>query len=197
MKVDKRTRNFLYAIFFIIIVFVVLIVGTNIKREEPLPTVEYNHFVFQKMAGLWHTQWSREGTLYTVSLHFNPYEVERVPAMGKLNDTNFNRETVYITFDPEDGNLNYVNLAVAEMSLSIARAFEVTPIAACAENKTIACENRPIVDCDSEDKAVIYVRKANETRILLDDNCVILQGKDLELLKAVDKFLYVWYGIIS
>ena len=70
-----------------------------------------------------------------------------------------------------------------------------TPIPACDRNKTIACETVPIIDCDNTKELVLYVRYAPETKITLEDNCIIIEGQDLELVRAVDRLLYQFYEI--
>jgi hypothetical protein len=52
------------------------------------------------------------------------------------------------------------------------------------------------VTCDDKDKAVIQIVAEEPTQIVMEDNCITLQGKEFELLKAVDKLLYLWYKII-
>lgn len=159
----------------------------------------YNNFIFQKHDGAWHTEWQREGnkTVYDVSLRFSPLEVENVSVGGTGLNATFQQLPFYITFDPDDNrtNFQYLALAVGEVGLNIVRGLGGQIQTACTKNISDACADHPIVTC-KDDKAVIYLRTANETRVRLQGNCLILQGNELELIRAVDRVLYHFYHIM-
>ncbi len=158
--------------------------------------VTYNNFRFTKVENLWFTQVQIGNQPYNVPLHYNPYEVEAIPMVGDI-DERFQQDFTYITHDPAESNLGHVAVAAAELSLNMATAFGVEPVAACSRNVTDACAARPIVTCESTNASVIYLREANFTRIDLRGNCIVIQGSGQELIKATDKVLYVWYRIIK
>jgi len=156
-----------------------------------------NQFVFTKMAGLWNTEWQRGTTLYNIHFHFNPAEAETVPIIDTgFNLTEFNEGPIYLTFDPKEGGMEYTTVAAGELSFNLVRALDVEVIAACTENVT-GCYDREIKTCASND-SVIYLREANETKILLggaEGKCMIIQGNQMELVRAVDKLLFMWFKI--
>jgi len=180
-----------------------LFVGRWIVHEPTTnasETITYNQFVFTKQQDIWATQWQHNGKLYELNLRFNPVEVENVPVIGALNTSLFNQREVFITFDPNIlSNYKYVALAGGELGLSLKRALGREPIFACTTNETTAeaCLNSPPVTCDDADKGVILIQPANTTEIHLSANCIVLQGQDLELVRAADKLLYLWYGIMK
>ncbi|MEM3127170.1 MAG: hypothetical protein QW331_03840, partial [Candidatus Woesearchaeota archaeon] len=98
--------------------------------------------------------------------------------------------------DPFDAN-QYTALSAAEMSLSLYKAIGRQPIASCSINETFACQKRPIVTCDDENLAVIYLKHGERPKVLFDNNCIIVQGRGEDLVKATDRFLYYWYGVIK
>lgn len=175
-----------------------IIFAPEIIKPQPYEVKEYKGFEFRKIDNLWHTDWKFGGQTYTISLHYHPSEVEDIPVQGKLNAT-FQQTKVYATFDPKSprDEFKYLALAMSELGLSIVRAFGFELETACTSNQTEACEKRPIATCDTDDKPVVYLQSTGEPRVILDGNCVILQGDKMELLKAVDYFLYKQYRVIQ
>ncbi len=160
----------------------------------------YNNFRFVKIDGLWYTQWQKNEKLYTIPLRFNPYEVEDMPVEGTLNFTLFNTvRNVYVTFDLSDednSNFTLLALASAEFSQNLVKAINRQPTAACTNNQSSACKDRPIVSCDNKSVPIVFIREQGPAKAILDDNCMIIQGEGMDLLKAIDRVLYSWYGII-
>jgi len=182
----------------IIILMLVAIFGIRyvIKPNEKLETVSYNNFTFVKNGPLWYTNWKdSQGQVFTIPLHFNPKQAENVTISGKLSDK-FNYNNIYVTHDPAEYGLEYVNVASAELAMNLATALDMNLTAACARNETEPCSSRPIKSCSSN-SSVIYIKEGGETAINLNNTCITLQGEQGELLRAVDKLLYVWYGIIK
>jgi len=159
----------------------------------------YNGFAFVRVGNLWYTRFKVEDMLFDIPLHFDPKSTDNITLHGELNHTKFNTaEKFYITFDPEQDRLDYVALTSAELSLNMARgAIGKTPEAACAVNKTFACSTRPIINCSNTEYSVIYLRDAKPTGLFMEDNCVIVQGERQEVLRAADRLIYQWYGMMK
>ncbi len=159
----------------------------------------YNGYSFVFANGLWYTQVQNvAGTnLFNIPLHYSPNDIEDIPIEGQLNTTTFNSiKGIYVTFDPLGTELQYVALAVGEFDQSIVKAFNKLPIAACDKNETSACETRPIITCDNTDKPVLYIKQEPETKVIFDDNCIIVQGIGPEVVRAIDRLLLNLYGIM-
>ncbi|MEM4254038.1 MAG: hypothetical protein QXR48_01485 [Candidatus Woesearchaeota archaeon] len=173
------------------------------KTPQNKPDFTYNYFEFKKIEGMWHTKWQRDGQLFDVSLRYSPLEVERILVGGALNKT-WLQQPYYLTFDPDSNSSNssnntdfkYLALAFSELGLNWARGMGNQVITACTKNLTGVCAGHPIVTCDDDDKAVFYVRIAEKPHVTLDGNCLIIEGRELELIKAVDRVLYHFYGIM-
>jgi len=162
-----------------------------------IESYEFNKFEIKRIGTLWQTEVQMGNRLITVPLHYGPRELRRIEIVGEL-DTVFNVGDIYITFDPSTpGNKSAVALAAGELSLNLAQGFEKPLIAACAKNLTEACSTRPIVDCDDEDKAVIYLSESNDTSIMFQQNCVIIRGRGENLVRAVDRLILFWYGVMK
>jgi hypothetical protein len=201
--VKKDTILIVTSIGIIILVIALVFIIKNFgEKEEEVPLIMYNGFAFYQQADFWHFNWkdTKSEDVFKISLRFNPRDALDVPLEGRIidgfNDVLKKTSTIYITFDPNATNFTYTALAAAELSISIARALDLTPIAACTINVTDTCKERPIVTCDDRDKAVVYLdADIDEAKIQLKDNCLVISGRGLEKLKAVDRVLYHWYDI--
>ncbi|MCK4522246.1 MAG: hypothetical protein KAU20_06735 [Nanoarchaeota archaeon] len=211
---NKKSYLFAFIVFgSIILVFIIAFFAIGFFNREVEKTMDeiiydtlqgketefnymYNGHVFVYFEGLWHTRWKRDETIFNTHFHYGPRDVEDVPVIGGL-DPNLNTSKFYITFDPLEENISLIALASSELGLSLVRVMNVQLTPACYRNETYACSTRPIITCENTDEAVIYVREDDKTKVLLDDNCIIVQGKGNDLLKAVDKMLFNLYGIIK
>jgi hypothetical protein len=201
------------AIAFIIIgVAIFVFIGSAVN--VPPPTVEqlhemnlkgeldieegylYNGFSFVKHEDLWHTQLKDGQRLYSLTLRYGPKEVETIPIGGPLNESFFSDPYVFITFDPLREKQKYVGLAAAELSLSLSTAINKQPLAACTVNETDACKERPIITCEGAERAVILLDEKGPAKVSFEGNCIRVQGSGFDLLKAENRLLYQWYGII-
>ncbi len=201
-KPKKKSETLLYWSIGLIIAIIILFFAANrFYRAEPeYPKVTYNNWEFTKMAGMWWFESQKGDHLFTIPLRFNPYDVENISINGKLNSTGFNSKSyVYITFDlsnESSQDLTALALAATELTQNIATAISRTPLAACVNSHDEACEDRPIKTCKNTDEPVIYLKEGGKAQIKLSNNCIILEGKGFELIKAVDRLLYRWYRIM-
>lgn len=188
----------------VVAIIMLVMVGTSIlvynsfilpKREVAPEQVKFNNFVFTKKGVIWETEVQFQDKVVTLPVHYTPHEVRNVYIGGILNES-FNQGPLYITIDPTEKNITYLALATAELSINLAQGVGRQLVAACALNETQACEARPIIDCDS-DVAVIYLKYDPTPFVKFEDNCIVITGENEDLVKAVDKLLYFWYGIIK
>ena len=196
---DKQeTKKLLIILGIIAIICIGFIAWIYLTKDKPIkyPTYEYNGFTFTKIEGLWHTEWQRGNELYSVHLRYGPKESEEIPIIRLSNETFKINKTVYLTFDPGE-ELGYIALASTELSLNLFNTFGIKAIAACTKNETQPCYKRPIITCINTDEKVIYIRKADEPKIIVNNNCLIIQGDGEDIVRATDKVIWVWYGIIK
>ncbi len=216
-KTSKISDNVLVFTALAIILIILVIIGIRFFYKDTSPkTIDDLHqlnmkgklaedegyihsgYSFIKYYGLWHTKMmspmrTRE---YNINFRYGPREVKDIPIYGGLNGTLFNKaKDYYVTFNPEGENLQYVALAVNDFNQHMINIFFKTPVPACDRNGSGACGTVPIINCSNTDDLVFYVKRANETSITMDLNCIIIEGTDFELVKAVDKLLYTFYKI--
>ena len=157
-------------------------------------------YSFVKFENLWYTQLvSPKGTrLYNIQFRYGPKDVESVNIKGRLNDGVFNNATeYYVTFNPRGNDFSSVAVAVGDFNQQMTRIFFKQPIAACDRNETLACLDRPIITCENTDKLVLYAKESNSSRVAYNNNCIMVEGNGLELVKGVDRVLYDLYGIMK
>ena len=154
-------------------------------------------YVFVKLDNLWYTRIESEGIQVGIPLHFHPGHLENISITGSYNHTLFSMsDYFYITFDPLGTELQYVALATAEFDRNMLAAFGKTPIAACSINETEACKDRPILNCTNTDEPLVYMKQNEEPSIVLQDNCIKIQGQGPGLVKATDRMLLSFYEIM-
>ncbi len=156
----------------------------------------YNGYSFVKADGLWWTEMNKFGTLLKVPLHFGPKELEEIPIEGTLDDSFNDGDKLFIAIDPDVQN-KYYTLAISELSFNTVKGMDRLPIGSCTKENW-ACDNRTIISCnDTQGKPVIELALANETAIELQGTCIKLSGKEYGIVKAVDRILYQWYGVMG
>ena len=157
-------------------------------------------YSFVKFEDLWYTQLvSPKGTrLYNIQFRYSPKDVESIKVDGRLNAGAFDNATdYYVTFNPRGNDFSSVALAVGDFNQQMTKIFFKQPIAACDRNETVACIDRPIITCENTDKLVLYVKESNRSRVAYNNNCMMVEGNGLEMVKGVDRVLYDLYGIIK
>ncbi|MBW2987940.1 hypothetical protein DRJ48_01590 [Candidatus Woesearchaeota archaeon] len=195
-RIKRKHLWYLFSLLLIVaIVFGIRAYNIHKHQQELAERVRYyNNFRFEKMAGMWWTQWQRGKDLYTIPFRFLPSEVENVTVTGQL--VNFSFGQLYITFNPYDTDLQFVALAASELGISLAKVFHVEIKSACTEPYQNVCPPKPIVTCNNTNQSVIMLRVAENPKITLNKNCITFEGDKFDLVRVVDKFLYYLYGIL-
>jgi hypothetical protein len=167
----------------------------------------YNGYSFLKLPDprtnreFWYTQIKFDDQIYDLPMHYGPKELEHIPivAISPFEDRNYTM--IYISLDPDDDatiSKAYLGLAVSEISKKLVEVKNYPIEAACTKNETYACLTRPIVDCNTTNEFVIkFNEETNNPRIILDKNCLTIEGSNETLLMAADKLIYKLLGIVN
>lgn len=223
-RMNKNLKNFLLVIGAIIVFFLLFVAAyyiakgfankgytidelheKNLKGDHGKTNYIYNGYSFVNASGFWHTQIlvksnETHNYLVNIALHYSPRELEDVHVLGS-GDFLYSNST-YITFDPAEGSrpeFAYITIANTELSLNLYRGLGIFPIIGCTKNITAACSDRPIISCaDNSKDPIIYFKYKDEGEpaLIFDENCITVEGKDMDLLKAADKLLLILYKII-
>ena len=156
----------------------------------------YSGFSFVLVDGLWWTEVYRGETLTKIPLHFGPKEIDYIEVEGALSE-DFNSKPIHIAIDPTVNYNKYYTLALMEMNNNIVQGTKNEIVTACNQENPV-CEGYPIVSCDNpEGRAVINLVVAEEAKIELKGMCIEVSGSEYELVKAVDRLLLHWYGVMD
>ncbi|MFT4304258.1 MAG: hypothetical protein ACMXYG_06850 [Candidatus Woesearchaeota archaeon] len=178
----------------------------NYNKEPTEDNYIYNGFSFirltddETMVRFWYTRYQVGNTLFTIPFRFGPKEVEQIPIeiIEPLPLKDYS--TMYITIDPREASESraYLTLAVSELTEILSKVRQYDIRAACSENLTNACINRPIVNCEiNKNDIIVYFQEDQQEKIEINKNCFILYGTNESLVKTVNRFLYGLLGIIE
>ena len=157
-------------------------------------------YSFVTLDNLWYTQLTspKGSKIYSLALRYSPKDLKDIAIEGNLDKEFFDSKSeFFVTFNPTGREFSFVGLAVADFNTHMSKVFEKNPIAACDRNETEPCKNRPIVTCDDKDKLVLYVRESEKFRAYYNGNCIVVEGRGLDLVKGVDMILYNLYNIME
>lgn len=172
-----------------------MIAKTLEGKENPETNYMYNGFVFVKVGPLWYTQWKVDSYIFNVPLHHGPLELEDVRAEGQL-DARFSTGSYYITFDPYGSDFSYVAVAAGEIGRNLVEGLGAKIKSSCYQNHTV-CAGKPIITCENTNESVIFIKESEDPKIVMQGNCLVLQGKGDELLKVTDRVILQLYGIMK
>lgn len=158
----------------------------------------YNGYSFVYVDGLWWTETTRFGTLVKIPLHYGAKDVENISVTGKLS-SDFNQQpVVYIAINPNINFNGHYTLALSELNNNLAKGINTNIEAACTENNSI-CDNRTIVSCQNNSKSLPVVELVvdSQPKVVLSGTCIKVSGEGFDLVKATDRLLLQWYGIMK
>lgn len=169
----------------------------NLNGElDPEDGYLYNGFSFVKVRGSWFTRLQRKDTneSYHLEVRYGPRDVEEIPLSGDYAYLlTFN--STFITFDPAGKDFPHVALAAADLSTNLVRVFATTPVAACTQPDEKACANRQIITC-TQGIPAIFIKEDPVPAVIAEGTCITVQGEDFDLVKAANRLLLAWYGIM-
>lgn len=188
-------------IFLIVVTIVFFAIGAFLKQKiTPNIETEYsNGFEFKKVGGSWFTKMlsPQYGLEVNANFRYSPSQVKDILIEGDVK--NFVSQGInksYFTFNPED-NLTYMAVAAADLAKYLKVLNGIDLEAACTKNISSACVDRPIINCETEkDNPIIYLKSSDVSKVSYVGNCLTVQGSGEGLLKAYNKLLFLWYGIL-
>ncbi|GIU68577.1 MAG: hypothetical protein KatS3mg001_427 [Candidatus Pacearchaeota archaeon] len=146
--------------------------GTTDSSSNSLNKIKYKNYEFENRNGLW--------VLGNFVFSYNPLEIQSFQSygVGISSFEKYLKKPLYIYSQDETAkNEVYVNLVGLVERVQNA----------CLENEECNDESLPKKTCSDN---FIFIKISNETSITEKDNCVFIQGKDREILKLTDEFLF-------
>lgn len=197
---EPKTTFLIWLVVLIGVVFVAIIMMRSVYDPgPPVNKVVYQEFEFVQLPDhFWEFEWQQGDAIYHIPLRYNPLQLDNVTVTGDIDSRFGERPELYLAVDPSNKtDQQFVALGVGEMGLNLLKVFGVELRPSCTRNETAACWERPIMTCEMDvDKSIIVIREGPGPTVIQNYNCIIVQGEKLELLQAVDRLLFKFYGIM-
>ena len=193
MRKDRSKRTAKIMVFFMAFimigsVFGVIFFGYNQQENK----VKYNNAVFVEKEGLWSAKINNKEAVF----NYLPTDVTDVDIESAVLD----RISDIIEIDPTSEVNNsfkeYIALAQHQMTLTLNNFNIYVRVGFTTENEF----NMPIVTCKdaTSNVPVVYFIESNQTKVYLENNCIIAEGKDgFDFLRIKDRLLYSIFGILE
>lgn len=196
----KETKYLIYTLVIIIAIILIFVFSFRFFSEKNQNSYTYNGFDFVKTSdNMYQTKIQirgQEENLYTLEFRYGPRDLEDIPVIGEPKYF-LNANSMYIAFDPNEYNLSDVGLATADIQMNLVRVLNKKMVAACTNNESIDCKDVPIKNCENTQAPIIIVRHDPVTLIEQNGNCLIVQGKGMDVTKAANRLIYYLYGIMK
>lgn len=208
-KQAREQRNKTILGLFIAAIMVFSGVGYALWQREPADgnenIVEYNNHTFIRTEKGWQTEVTVNNKNFILESFYLPKDLENITVQNNPSFFDFNNKVIYIAADDDkEKQAAYIlNTALNQFSQRIQLA--------CSEqeaNETFCLENNlPIKSCESADfnTAIIIIEKQetqenetseNLTTINYKESCLIIKGKNSELLKAAEKAVFIIFEVM-
>ncbi|MEK6955559.1 MAG: hypothetical protein AABW52_02785 [Nanoarchaeota archaeon] len=112
----------------------------------------------------------------------------------RYNFNNINyalKDKTYIIFNPSEDKQT-------DQDLQRARALLLTikpqVYFGCSEEE--GCDDLPLIDCKTEKNSAIYFKQADENKVSIQDNCLVLEYKKVEKNRLIERLYYNKAGIM-
>jgi hypothetical protein len=190
---EKRNRIILSVViaFVMILSTIGFFYGSQVNENEQKYTINNKTYSY-----------TRENNQYVLELnkkekigfYYLPFEINMNITDEILNSIQ-NSKVVYITFDPDAEKPEYIDLARFDLAMNFLNKNIYVIEGTTKESQEI---NLPIITCENATAymPVIYLQESNITNLINDNNCIRMQGKNLDFIKFRDLMLYKLYGIL-
>ncbi len=190
----------------------------EIQSRDPLLEVfrddyyVYNNYEFRKdINGIWNTELYDpiNNDVYKIGLHYGPKDLIDIPINRKSKDLlaySLNYTPVGADIGKKHGSLflqldPYIesarlSLAFYEAKTSLEQVFNllIGPVFTEIHPKR---PEIPVRKCGETDEPIIYLKWEDPAQIqMVSDSCVIVSGTEFEMVRAVNRLLLFYYGIM-
>jgi hypothetical protein len=136
--------------------------------------------------------------VYSIPFHYGPREVQDIIPVGFLNRSSLNDyDTFHMLIDTSDEDGGFIGASILESANVFLTAYGKKVKDACTSNDSANCAGRPILACENSTSPVFYFASEDLTSVLYLDKCIIMSGRQTELLRAADRMLFDLLGIMS
>jgi len=176
-KTERRKQVIIGGLLIVIMFFSVAAYSFQKEDTSTSKTAKYNGFEFVNQNDLWILNTNG----INLAFKYNPNEVEEIGGYLNLLDS-YSNKPLYISSE----NIEAIQEIYQNMNLFVLRIRE-----ACLDEKECK-DNLPVKTCEDN---FIIIKEAELSKIYQQDNCVFIEGKEEDLTKLSDEFMFKIFGI--
>ena len=177
--------------FLIVFLMVSSVIGFMWGRGD-VEKHKYKEYNFYRKENKWAININKQEIMFDSF----PSDIEDIDLDSQIINRILNTLEVDSTYDINDKYSNEIAAAQYGLGLGL-NVLNIYMVNGLTEETEY---NLPVVTCDTATMhvPVIYFKQSNETKISMEDNCIILEGKnDIDFIKLKDRILYGVFGIIE
>src|SRR3989344_4982366 len=159
---------------------------------------DYNDFKLQKTPTGWITWAYKDEQPYQLQLRHDPRNLENISVDPEIRDLVLSKPALATTIDP-----NMTSRAVIgaiDIANILGRRLGLYGIQVIGATTEFANNGTYVINCSDvqENLNVAVLKLGEETKVYLEDSCIILQGETEEdINRAADRFIYQILGVMK
>ncbi len=192
MKKKEKSKGKFFSVFIVVIMSLSILGFLIGNRGGGEQTLEYNDWSFTRSGNTWVTLVNNKQLFFD----YFPEQIEDINISAEII-AKFGTLEIDTTYDINDSFKEVIALSQYGLQENL-RA--VTNIYVRQGLTTENDFNLPVITCnDATDFVpVIYFKSTNETKVYLEDKCIIIEAdSELNFLRAKDRLLYGYFKIIK
>ncbi|MGM5488913.1 MAG: hypothetical protein ACQESG_08290 [Nanobdellota archaeon] len=198
----KQNRSFLIVGIFIVAIIAAILAMMFLDLNQEEQTVrehQYNGFNVLNISDRWFTTVQVEGKnrSHTIEMHYGPMEVDEITMDPQVIPTILQANKVYLTVDPDASSHSVI--AMVEVGKFLGQTYDFYNIPSEAAFTKENQQGRKVITCQNAtpQSIVLDFRVTNQTRVELEQNCILVQGESKDdIIRASNRLGYALAGII-
>lgn len=190
MRKEKKSKWGTFWVIFISFIMVSSVIGFLYGGERD--QFKYKDLKFTRTQN----QWSTIINDRQLTFDYFPTDVEQINISSDIITILLNKPEIDTTSQVNDTFSEEIALAQYNMGLTL-NNLNVYIRRGFTQNNTF---NLPMITCENATMAVpiIYFKQSNETKITIEDNCIIAEARNnIDILRIKDRLLYSMLGMIG
>lgn len=154
--------------------------------------LKYNDITFTRRGNTWVTLVNNKQLVFD----YFPEQVEDISVSQEIIDK-LNTLEIDTTYDVNDSFAETIALSQYRLQQNLGAVTNIYIRQGLTTNNTF---NLPIINCDdaTEHVPVLYFKQSNETKVYLENNCIMIEAdSETDLLRAKDRLLYGYLKIVK
>ncbi len=190
---DKRERNSKVMVFFMAFIMVgsvfgVIFFGYNQEENK----VNYNDFLFIEKNNLWTTRLNGKEAFF----NYLPDDVINIELKGDILSRLGNIVEIDIASEFNSSLKGDIALVERHMVITLSNFNVYVRTGFTSENEF----GTPVISCKdaTANVPVVYFKESNQTKVYLDGDCIIAEGRDgFDIFRIKDRLMYAILGILK